>query len=86
VVSAMTARTTTARGRRLHCPDGTRQVREEDLAAGDAVYLPGMGAFVIRSVWSAGPTRRLALLAWDRLALLLVPGEVRECLPRPGGG
>jgi hypothetical protein len=72
------------RGIALHCPAGTRPVRDEDLVAGDAVYVPGLGAFPVRSVWAGGPTRRLAVLAWGDLALVLHPGTVRRCLPRPG--
>lgn len=66
-------------------PHGSDPVRTEHVAAGDVVVVAGLGAFLVKAVHDARPLGRVAVLGWDRLALILRPGTTVERLrPAPG--
>ncbi|MQA06835.1 MAG: hypothetical protein GEV07_30465 [Streptosporangiales bacterium] len=65
-------------------PHGTTHVRVDQLAVGDAVVVPGTGAYRITRLVTARPLGLVAVLGWDDLALILRPGSSRHRLnPAP---
>ncbi|MQA17513.1 MAG: hypothetical protein GEV09_26495 [Pseudonocardiaceae bacterium] len=68
----------------IRWPHGSVRIPVDQLEVGDIVVVPGAGAYRIGHLVHGPGGRKLALLDWDDLALILRPGGTRECLnPAP---